>query len=47
MIKESSIKLDNSQINYVVFGKGKEPLVLIPCLSLREVRENGIFIAYY
>lgn len=46
MIKEYSIKLDNSQINYVVFGKGKEPLVLIPGLSLQEVRGNGIFIAY-
>lgn len=46
MIKESSIKLNDSQINYVVFGKGTEPLVLIPGLSLRGVKGNGIFIAY-
>ena len=46
MRKEASIKLDDSQINYVVFGKGTEPLVLIPGLSLRGVKGNGIFIAY-
>lgn len=46
MIKEYSIKLDTSQINYVVFGTGKEPLVLIPGLSLQEVKGRGFFIAY-
>lgn len=46
MLKEASIKLDDTQINDVVFGKGDEPLVLIPGLSLRSIKGNGIFIAY-
>lgn len=46
MIKESKIKIDETEINYVSFGKGEQVMVLIPGLSLREVKGSGLFIAY-
>lgn len=46
MIKENSIKIDETEINYVCFGKGEQVMVLIPGLSLQEVKGSGLFIAY-
>jgi pimeloyl-ACP methyl ester carboxylesterase len=45
-IREDSIKIGNTEIDYVSFGKGAEPLVIIPGLSLRDVKGSGIGLAY-
>lgn len=45
-IKEGSIKIDNTEIDYISFGKGKTPLILIPGLSLKDVKGSGLALAY-
>jgi pimeloyl-ACP methyl ester carboxylesterase len=45
-VREDSIKIGNTEIDYVSFGKGYQPLVLIPGLSLRDVKGSGIGLAY-
>lgn len=45
-MEENSIKIDNTEIDYVSFGKGKTPLILIPGLSLRDVKGSGLPLAY-
>lgn len=44
-LKESSIAVGDSKIDYAVFGKGKKPLVIIPGLSLRDVKGAGAGLA--
>ena len=45
-IKEGSIKIDNTTMDYVVFGKGTKPFVIIPGLSLKRVKGAGHSLAY-
>ena len=40
-LKESSVKIGDTHMDYAVFGKGKTPLVMIPGLSLRDVKGAG------
>ena len=44
-LHESSVTLDGCVIDYAVFGKGTTPLVIIPGLSLRDVRGAGAGLA--
>lgn len=44
-LKESSVAVGNSSIDYAVFGCGKKPLVIIPGLSLRDVKGAGLGLA--
>lgn len=44
-LKESSIRLDNGSVDYAVFGSGDKPFVIIPGLSLRDVRGAGAGLA--
>lgn len=44
-LKESSVAVGDSQINYAVFGKGARPMVIIPGLSLRDVKGAGAGLA--
>lgn len=46
MVKESSIKIDDTVINYVKFGKGKKTLVLIFGLSLTELKGSGLSLSF-
>ena len=44
--KEGSVKIDNTTMDYVSFGRGKKPLVIIPGLSLNRVKGAGLSLAY-
>lgn len=45
-VKEGTISVRNSVMNYVVFGKGDKPMLLIPGLTLKDVKGSGIGLAY-
>ena len=45
-LKEASVTVGNSTMDYAVFGYGSRPLVIIPGLSLRDVRGAGLGLAY-
>lgn len=47
-IKEGNIPIGESEMQYIVFGKGSRPLVILPGLSdgLRTVRGTGIILWY-
>ena len=45
-LKEATLKIDNTSINYAVFGNGTKPLVIIPGLTLRDVKGAGWSLAY-
>ena len=45
-LKESTLQLDNTSLDYAVFGKGAKPLVIIPGLTLRDVKGAGWSLAY-
>jgi Predicted hydrolases or acyltransferases (alpha/beta hydrolase superfamily) len=45
-IIESSIKIENTEIDYISFGKGENTLLLIPGLGLKDVKGSGFAIAY-
>ena len=45
-IKEGSLKIDNTTMDYVAFGRGTKPLVIIPGLSLNRVKGAGLSLAY-
>ncbi len=44
-LKEGFVTVDGGKIDYAAFGKGKRPLVIIPGLSLRDVRGAGAGLA--
>lgn len=44
-LKEASVKIGNSHIDYAVFGTGERPMVIIPGLSLRDVKGAGAGLA--
>lgn len=45
-VKEESVKINNTTMDYVVFGKGEKPLVIIPGLSLKRIKGAGYSLAY-
>ena len=45
-IREESVKINNTTMDYVVFGNGIKPLVIIPGLSLNRVKGSGFSLAY-
>lgn len=45
MAKEGRVPKDNTYINYIAFGKGKTPLIMIPGLSTRNVRGTGLVMS--
>ena len=44
-LKEASVAVGNSTVEYAVFGKGARPMVIIPGLSLRDVKGAGAGLA--
>lgn len=48
-IKSGNIKLEGMDLDYVVFGKGKTPIVILPGLSdgLKTVKGQGLILAIY
>jgi len=44
-LKESTVSLDTGTVDYAVFGSGDKPFVIIPGLSLRDVRGAGAGLA--
>ncbi len=44
-LKESAVVVGESTIDYAVFGKGTQPMVIIPGLSLRDVKGAGAGLA--
>lgn len=40
-----ALPLDGTSLDYVCFGRGERPLVILPGLSLRGVRDNGFALA--
>lgn len=45
-LKEATIQLDHSKMDYAVFGKGEKSLVIIPGLTLRDIKGAGWSLAY-
>ena len=45
-LKESSVSVRGGSICYAVFGKGKAPLVILPGLTLRDVKGAGAGLAW-
>lgn len=45
-LKESSVKIGRGNIDYAVFGKGPGPMVIIPGLTLRDVKGAGAGLAF-
>ena len=46
MIKESSVVIGNTKMDYVKFGKGNKNLIIIPGLSLNRVKGFGLSLWY-
>lgn len=44
--KTLTIKIDNTTMDYITFGKGNKPLVLIPGLNLRRLKGSAFPVAY-
>ncbi len=42
---EGNVPVGNTYMDYAVFGKGERPLVILPGLSLRDVKGAGAFLA--
>ena len=42
---EGTLKIKGGEVNYAAFGKGDASLVIIPGLSLREVKGNGTMLS--
>ncbi|MBQ8195217.1 MAG: alpha/beta hydrolase [Oscillospiraceae bacterium] len=44
--RNCTLDIDGTKMDYAVFGKGKKALVIIPGLSLRDVRGAALGLAY-
>ena len=44
-LKEDSVRVGDSYVDYAVFGKGSKPMVIIPGLTLRDVKGAGFGLA--
>ena len=45
-VKEDNIRLNGTSMDYAAFGCGSRIMVLIPGLSLRDVKGSGMSLAY-
>lgn len=45
-LREDHVKINNTTMDYVAFGKGATPMVIIPGLSLNRVKGAGLSLAY-
>lgn len=45
-VKEGSVEIQDTYMDYVSFGRGEEILVMIPGLSVKEIRGTGFFLAH-
>ena len=45
-LKESSVSIGRGRMDYAVFGKGTEAMVIIPGLTLRDVKGAGAGLAF-
>lgn len=48
-IEENSVAIDNTEMDYVAFGQGQQPLVILPGLSdgLKTVSGQALLLAFY
>ena len=44
-LREGSVTLEDTTVDYAVFGKGQTPLVILPGLSFRDVKGAGAGLA--
>ena len=44
-LREASIPLGDGTLDYAVFGKGEQPLIILPGLTLRDVKGAGAGLA--
>lgn len=44
--KEHKLNLSDTQIDYITFGKGRKPLVMIQGLNTREIKGAAVLLAY-
>ena len=44
--KEHQLKLENLQMDYITFGKGTKPLVMIQGLNTRSIKGTAVSLAY-
>lgn len=45
--KEKLLEIQDIQMNYITFGKGEKPLILIQGLSTRSIKRGSIFSGLY
>ena len=45
--KEKLLEIQDIQMNYITFGKGEKPLILIQGLSTRSIKGGSIFSGLY
>lgn len=45
-LQENSVSVGGGTVDYVVFGRGKTPFVILPGLTLRDVRGAGAGLAW-
>ncbi|MEL7512597.1 MAG: alpha/beta hydrolase, partial [Cyanobacteria bacterium J06554_3] len=48
-IEENSIPLEKTSMNYVAFGQGQRPFIILPGLSdgLKTVKKQAILLSFY
>ena len=44
--KEQKLEINNTQIDYITFGKGTKPLIMIQGLNTRDIKGSAVPIAY-
>lgn len=44
--KEQKLQMNNTQIDYITFGKGTKPLIMIQGLNTRGIKCSAVAIAY-
>ena len=44
--KEQTLKTDSMQLNYITFGKGSKPLIMVQGLNTRGVKGSAVPLAY-
>ena len=45
-VKEQKLDMQNTQIDYITFGKGKKTLIMIQGLSTRSIKGAGLSLAF-
>lgn len=44
--KEQKLQINNTQMDYITFGKGAKPLIMIQGLNTRNIKGSAVSIAY-